>query len=617
MFKKIVACVVLCASICLVPRMANAATFALSPTSNSVSVGSTFTVTVLLNTTGQNTYGADLNFLRFNPSLLQVVDSDGGTAGVQIAPGSLMAVTTVNSVDNTLGRVQFSQLANPGTTYNGSGTFATITFQAVGAGSASVTTDFTLNSSTDSNVAGLGSDLLTSVTNGTYTLSFADTTAPTVSNGAPTGTLVYTTTSTTLSVSTNENATCKVSSIANQAYTSGNMVTMTTTGGTTHSTTVSGLTSGQSYTRYVRCSDTTGNQNSSDYSITFSVASVPDTTPPTISSILAGSITTSGATITWTTNELSDTQVEYGLTTAYSASTALNSTLVTSHSAAISGLSSNTLYNYRVKSRDGAGNLTNSANQTFITTAGADTVAPTVPTSLSATASTTSQALLTWLGSVDTAGSGQTASGLAGYKIYRNGVQVGTTALLTYLDTGLSASTAYTYTVTSYDIAGNTSTQSTGAVATTIAPPKQPVTFTLSGLQGRTTPTSYPLTVSVLDTSGATAYSTQTLTPNGSNVYTTTFNTSDPLSVTIRVKSPLYLSRRSTTVNTTTAGQSISFAQLLAGDFNADDIINSLDFSLMNTNWNTNNSSVDINVDGIVNSLDFAYVSNNWLSIGQ
>jgi glucose/arabinose dehydrogenase len=95
-----------------------------------------------------------------------------------------------------------------------------------------------------------------------------------------------------------------------------------------------------------------------------------DTTPPTFSNVQATGITSSGATITWTTNEASDTQVEYGLTTAYGSTTTLQPAMVTSHSAAISGLQSNTLYHYRARSRDAAGNLGTSADGTFTTLAG-------------------------------------------------------------------------------------------------------------------------------------------------------------------------------------------------------------------------------------------------------
>ena len=104
-----------------------------------------------------------------------------------------------------------------------------------------------------------------------------------------------------------------------------------------------------------------------------------DTTAPVISNVAAGGITTSSATITWTTNENSDSQVEYGPTTAYGQLTTLNPALVTAHSQGLSGLTAGTLYHYRVKSRDAAGNLAVSGAFTF-TTVPPDTTAPASPT---------------------------------------------------------------------------------------------------------------------------------------------------------------------------------------------------------------------------------------------
>ena len=49
------------------------------------------------------------------------------------------------------------------------------------------------------------------------------------------------------------------------------------------------------------------------------------------------SITSSGATIIWTTDDFSDSQVEYGTTTSYGTSTTLDTTPVTSHSVPITG----------------------------------------------------------------------------------------------------------------------------------------------------------------------------------------------------------------------------------------------------------------------------------------
>jgi VCBS repeat protein/purple acid phosphatase-like protein len=107
-------------------------------------------------------------------------------------------------------------------------------------------------------------------------------------------------------------------------------------------------------------------------------ASITGTTPsggggtsgPVISGVSASGVTSSGATITWTTSTASTSQVDYGTTTAYGSSTALDTTMVTAHSQTLSGLTAGTLYHYRVKSQDAGGNLTVSGDYTFTTTAG-------------------------------------------------------------------------------------------------------------------------------------------------------------------------------------------------------------------------------------------------------
>jgi hypothetical protein len=67
-----------------------------------------------------------------------------------------------------------------------------------------------------------------------------------------------------------------------------------------------------------------------------------------ISSVTATGMTATSVTITWTTDIASDSQVEYGLTTAYGSMSALDSTLVTSHSINLTGLTAGTTYHYRV-----------------------------------------------------------------------------------------------------------------------------------------------------------------------------------------------------------------------------------------------------------------------------
>lgn len=125
------------------------------------------------------------------------------------------------------------------------------------------------------------------------------------------------------------------------------------------------------------------------------------------------------------------------------------------------------------------------------------------------------------------------ASDLAGYRLYRGGVQIyqGTTSA--FLDTGLTNGTSYTYRVSSYDTTGNESAQSD---PTTVAPVAAPVTpdpppDAPTALAGVATSTSVSLTwvasvagdvagyqvyrgSDLLDTVSGTSYVDSGLTPN-------------------------------------------------------------------------------------------------------
>lgn len=70
-----------------------------------------------------------------------------------------------------------------------------------------------------------------------------------------------------------------------------------------------------------------------------------------ISEVAHSNITTTGGTITWKTDKPATSQVKYGTTSTLGTSTALDSTTKTDHRVALSGLSPNTVYNYKVYSR--------------------------------------------------------------------------------------------------------------------------------------------------------------------------------------------------------------------------------------------------------------------------
>jgi hypothetical protein len=91
--------------------------------------------------------------------------------------------------------------------------------------------------------------------------------------------------------------------------------------------------------------------------------------PPVVTAVAAGAITASGATITWTTDHGSDSQVAYGLTSGYGFTSLLDTTLATSHSVTLAGLSASTVYHFQVRTRDGLGLSTASSDVTFTTIA--------------------------------------------------------------------------------------------------------------------------------------------------------------------------------------------------------------------------------------------------------
>ncbi|TXS43943.1 glycoside hydrolase family 6 protein [Streptomyces sp. OR43] len=93
---------------------------------------------------------------------------------------------------------------------------------------------------------------------------------------------------------------------------------------------------------------------------------------------------------------------------------------------------------------------------------GDDTQAPTAPTGVTATAKTSSSVSLSWTASTDN-------TAVTGYDVFRDGVKVGSSTTTSYTDSGLSASTAYSYTVKAKDAAGNVSAASSALSATTSA----------------------------------------------------------------------------------------------------------------------------------------------------
>lgn len=129
-------------------------------------------------------------------------------------------------------------------------------------------------------------------------------------------------------------------------------------------------------------------------------------------------------------------------------------TTATGLSTTITGLTASTVYSFYVIAKDAAANYSVTSNTVNTTTSGAtDTVAPTAPTSLIASGTTSTTTNLSWTTSTDN-------TGIAGYDVYQGATLKAMVTGTTYSATGLTAATAYSFSVKAKDAAGNVSASS-------------------------------------------------------------------------------------------------------------------------------------------------------------
>ena len=189
-------------------------------------------------------------------------------------------------------------------------------------------------------------------------------------------------------------------------------------------------------------------QIANHYAAMTAPAPTPVASAPVIGSVSSSGVTQTAANVSWTTDKVSHSQVEYGLSSGYGALTAQSSTAGTSHAVALSGLSAGTLYHYRVKSLDSATGLTGvSGDYTFTTPA-----APTAPaiSGVSASGLTQTTAAIAW--TTDKASAGQVEYGLStAYGALTPQSAAGTSHSVAL--SGLAAGTLYHFRVKSYDAA--------------------------------------------------------------------------------------------------------------------------------------------------------------------
>jgi len=190
--------------------------------------------------------------------------------------------------------------------------------------------------------------------------------------------------------------------------------------------------------------------------VLFVTGSVPAyASPLAISSVAAGNITDTTAIITWSTDELANSTVSYGTTTALGL-TESDAAFVADHAVNLTGLAPGTTYYYEVESTNQAGNetITDDNGGAYYTFATTDSVLPVI-SGVQATSITETSAFVIW--NTDEAADslvnyGNTTS--LGQSVSDGGLTTNHSLPLT----GLQPGTTYYYEVQSTDAANNTAT---------------------------------------------------------------------------------------------------------------------------------------------------------------
>lgn len=291
-------------------------------------------------------------------------------------------------------------------------------------------------------------------TDGTFTTSVVpDTTAPAISSVSS----LTTQTNATITWNTNESA----SSAIQYGLTTGYGTVASSSATSSHSVTLSGLTAATLYNYKVFAIDASGNVGSST-NLTFTTSATSDTSAPIISSLGVSSISTSTVLISWSTDEAASSTVQFGSSTGYGLNATSSGT--TTHSVVLSGLTQNTIYQYKVTSIDASGNIATSTNGSFKTLS-TDITPPGVNSISTSTTDTT--ATISWM--TNEVASTSVQYGLTtAYGNFSATSTANTTHSMTL--TGLTQDTTYNFRFASIDGSDNASTSINFTFRTLVTP---------------------------------------------------------------------------------------------------------------------------------------------------
>jgi chitodextrinase len=201
--------------------------------------------------------------------------------------------------------------------------------------------------------------------------------------------------------------------------------------------------------------------NKSTASVTVTVPTPPDATPPAVSITSPAN----GATISGAVQVQANATDDVGVTRV---ELSVDGSPVSSLSAGpwTFGLDTTTLANgthtLTLEAYDAAANSSSGEVSVNVQNTPGDTSAPSKPSGLKSAVTGTTQVALFWTPTADNVG-------VVGYDVYRDGTPVAQTTFPNYLDSGLTPGTSHVYSVRARDAAGNTSIPSSNLNAKTVA----------------------------------------------------------------------------------------------------------------------------------------------------
>lgn len=231
-----------------------------------------------------------------------------------------------------------------------------------------------------------------------------------------------------------------------------------------------------------------------------------------------------------------------------------------------------------------------------------DNTAPSIPTSVTSSNITQTSATVSWAASTDNVA-------VTGYKIFRNGTQIGTSTTTSYSLTGLTAGTTYSITIQAYDAAGNSSANSTALSLTTSAAATFTELYFSEYLEGSSNNKAVEISNRTSSTIALSAYSIKKQV-NGSTTWTAVATLSGTLAA-----NSTYVVAHSSYALTCTGTINLKTANL---DFNGNDTVglfkNNVLIDIIGTSGSSANFALDVTLRRNVSKPRTTYLASEWTS---